>query len=394
MVMQEQSPRQAVAESTLADPRSWKVIEFRRLLEKLPAGAYMCDPTGLITYFNQRAVELWGRAPKLNDPEDRFCGSFKLFSADGARIRHDQCWMALALYTMMEYNGHEIIIERQDGHRLTVLAHANPIRDESGALLGAVNVLVDITDRKQAEEEQRQLQATLAHIGRLSLAGEMAAGLAHELNQPLAAIVTYSEACIRLLHSGGASTDKLIGTLEQVVAQGQRASEIIRRLRSFTRKTALQRLPVNVNALIREAVDFIGAEARQREVSLQLELTDGLPPVEVDPIQIQQVLVNLMRNSLEAMSTIEPSQRTLTIRTTLAASDAITVAVCDTGPGLAAEVRNQLFHPFLTTKPQGMGLGLSISKSIIEAHGGQLWATSDPGHGALFHFTLPREYLT
>jgi diguanylate cyclase (GGDEF)-like protein/PAS domain S-box-containing protein len=128
-------------------------VHFRRLLEKLPAGAYTCDPEGLITYYNQQAVRLWGRAPKLNDPEDRFCGSFRLYAPDGSSIAHDRCWIALALDSDREYNEREIVVERPDGRRLTVLTHANPIHDDSGELLGAVNVLVDITERKRAEEE-------------------------------------------------------------------------------------------------------------------------------------------------------------------------------------------------------------------------------------------------
>lgn len=388
--MQQHALRREVGQPPLADSAlRRKVVEFSRLLEKLPAGAYMCDPTGLITYYNQRAVELWGRAPRLNDPEDRFCGSFKLFAPDGAPIHHDQCWMALALYMKTEYNGHEIVIERPDGSRLTVLAHANPIWDESETLLGAVNVLVDITDRKQAEEVQRQLQAKLAHMGRLSLAGEMAAGLAHEINQPLAAIVAYSEACIGMLRSGAADTDKLVGAMEQLVEQAQRAGDIIRRLRGFTRKTGFQRIRVNVNELVREGMGFIVAEAREREVSLRLELADALPSVEVDPVQIQQVLVNLIRNSLEAMSDGEPGRRRLTVRTEMAAGDVVAVTVCDTGPGVAAEIRDHLFHPFVTTKPQGMGLGLSISKSIVEAHEGRLATTAESRYGATFQFTLP-----
>jgi signal transduction histidine kinase len=143
-------------------------LQFRRLLDKLPAGAYTCDPQGLITYFNQQAVQLWGRAPKLNDPVDRFCGSFKLFSADGSPLTHDQCWMALALRIDQEYNGHEIIIERPDGQRLTALAYANPIHDEAGKLLGAVNVLVDITERKRVELAQR-LVAEASHLLATSL---------------------------------------------------------------------------------------------------------------------------------------------------------------------------------------------------------------------------------
>lgn len=131
-------------------------LHFRRLLEKLPAGAYTCDPEGLITYYNEHAVQLWGHAPKLNDPEDRYCGSFKLFAPDGSPIAHDRCWMALALKANEGYNEREIVIERPDGRRLTALAHANPIHDESGNLVGAVNVLVDITERKRSEEELEQ----------------------------------------------------------------------------------------------------------------------------------------------------------------------------------------------------------------------------------------------
>ena len=146
--------------AALAGPaRGVGEAEFRQLLEKLPAGAYTCDAEGLITYYNARAVELWGRAPKLNDPEDRFCGSFKLFAVDGTPIRHDQCWMARALFEDKGFNGQEILVERPDGRRMTVLAHANPIRDDAGRLVGAVNVLVDISDRKRAEDSQAVLAA-------------------------------------------------------------------------------------------------------------------------------------------------------------------------------------------------------------------------------------------
>jgi PAS domain S-box-containing protein len=142
--------------------RHWGEPAFRRLLDKLPAAAYTCDPDGLITYFNSWAVATWGRAPKLNDPIDRFCGSFKLFAADGPALRHDQCWMALALRNNREYNGEEIIVERPDGERRTVLAYANPVHDESGKLLGAVNVLVDITERTQIEQQLRRSERELA----------------------------------------------------------------------------------------------------------------------------------------------------------------------------------------------------------------------------------------
>src|SRR4051812_31966280 len=163
-------------------------LEFRRLLEKLPVGAYTCDAGGLITYFNSHAVNLWGRAPLINNPIDRFCGSFKLFAArDGSPINHDQCWMALALRDNREYNGQEIIVERPDGQRLAALAYANPLRDESGALRGAVNVLVDISDRKRAERELMSLKDELAvQVAGLKRLHEMSVRLSttHEL-QPI-----------------------------------------------------------------------------------------------------------------------------------------------------------------------------------------------------------------
>src|SRR5262245_14551029 len=141
----------------------WDEPQFRQLLEALPAGAYTCDPDGLITCYNRRAVELWGRAPKLNHPDDRYCGSFKLYAAaDGSPIRHDQCWMALALQNDQGYNGQEIVFERPDGHQFTARAHANPIRDECGRLVGAVNVLVDVTDRPRAMDAQALLAAIVA----------------------------------------------------------------------------------------------------------------------------------------------------------------------------------------------------------------------------------------
>lgn len=178
--MQEQVLKKVRGQGRQSETTVYKgELQFRRLLEKLPAGAYTCDPEGLITFFNKHALQLWGRAPKLNSPEDRFCGSFKLFSSDGLPIAHDQCWMAMALKTNKEYNKREIIIERPDGQRLTALAHANPIHDESGELIGAVNVLVDISERKRAEEQVRFQAHLLEQVQAAVIATDMRGEVIH-----------------------------------------------------------------------------------------------------------------------------------------------------------------------------------------------------------------------
>ncbi len=358
------------------------------LLENLPVGTYTCDPDGLITYFNPRARELWGRAPRLRHPEDRFCGSFKLYLADGTAIRHQECWMALALRDRAPYHGREIIIERPDGSRVTALAHASPLWNADGGITGAINALMDITERKNAQQAQAEMRTTLAHIGRLSLAGEMATGMAHELNQPLTAIINYSEASINLLRSGG-DTGYVIDLLTHMVDQARWAGDIIKRLRDFTRKVPVQRIPLDINALVRESVEFIVGEAQRNGVALRVETVRGISRPRADPVQIQQVLLNLLRNSLDALLESTNGQRELHVRTGMTANGCVRVSVTDTGPGLPEEILDRLFHPFVTTKPQGMGLGLSISKSIIDAQGGELSAETAPGGGTTFFFTLP-----
>ena len=234
----------------------------------------------------------------------------------------------------------------------------------------------------------QQQQIELAHMARLSLAGEMATGLAHELNQPLTAIAAYVHVCLQILHSERLSTDELVELLNKVTSQSVRAGEIIRRLRAFVRKMETQREAADINELIHDALRFAEIEARQQGVRLRVDLVDSLPPVLVDYIQIQQVVLNLVRNGIEALETVDSQRRSVTVRTALADNDTIKVSVSDTGPPLSEDVMGKLFEPFFTTKATGMGLGLSISRSIVEAHGGRLWATSNHNEGNTFHFNL------
>lgn len=285
----------------------------------------------------------------------------------------------------------EYRIIRPDGTVRWIWSRGFPIRDTAGRIYRIAGIGQDITERKQAEEKLRQQQAELAHMARFALAGEMASGLAHELNQPLGAIRTYTETCLLLIDSGQLEREALAKTMEKVAAQAQRAGEIIYRLRKLVRKAEPYRNAVNINTLIQEVIRLLELEAHHQEVRIRLELDEALPVVFADAIQIQQVVLNLVRNAIEAMSGSQTEAEELTIRTTGDGSDVLEVTVSDTGPGLSSEEMGKLFMPFFTTKPTGMGLGLSISKSIIEAHKGNLWVTPNPDRGITFHFSLPYE---
>jgi PAS domain S-box-containing protein len=246
----------------------------------------------------------------------------------------------------------------------------------------------DVTERKRIEAEARQHQEELSHLVRLSTMGEMAASLAHELNQPLAAITNYAKGCARRIATGVGKPAEILPALDKIAAQAMRAGDIIRRLRSLLRKGGVRPELVDVNELVREVARFLDAEARERAVRLQLDLAPEVPQVYVDAIQVEQVLVNLVRNGLEAVSGVEGEARALLLQTA-GTDDTLEVAVSDNGQGLSAEIAEKMFDPLFSTKSGSLGMGLSVSRSIVESHGGRLWATANPGGGTTFRFTLP-----
>ena len=249
---------------------------------------------------------------------------------------------------------------------------------------------VEMKERRRAEEQVQQHLAELAHVARLSTVGEMVAELAHELNQPLSAISSYAQACQRLLcsdHPG--NTEDLLVSLNRVNEQAERAAGIIRRLRRFVAKTQPQHTVLDMNELIRNVVELTNIDARMADAEVCFELTEPLPSVVGDRIQIEQVMVNLMRNAFEATRRCEPQSRRLTLRTVVDGAHRIAIDVCDNGEGIPPDEMGRIFERFFSTKPNGMGLGLPISQSIIEHHGGTLWGTPNPDRGSTFHFTLP-----
>ncbi|MFO0946920.1 MAG: ATP-binding protein [Planctomycetota bacterium] len=264
----------------------------------------------------------------------------------------------------------------------------NDTRDRVTHVHGAAQ---DITDLKLADEQMRQLQSNLNHVARLSTLGEMVAGIAHEINQPLYAIANYSTACNNLLPPKTPSdVDKLQRWSVQILEQSQRAGEIIRRLRLFARKAEAEQVPLDMAEVIRESLELASTEIRRYQVQLRLDLPSRLPMVMADRVLIQQVLVNLIRNAAEALAEMPAEDRAVKVEVYVEGSR-ILVRVSDTGPGLATDAGRDIFEPFVSTKPEGMGMGLAISRSIIEAHGGEIWAASNRpgGTGTSFYFTLP-----
>jgi len=252
-------------------------------------------------------------------------------------------------------------------------------------------LLKEIADRKQAQEERdrlRHLEADLAHMNRVSMLGELAASLSHELRQPIAAAITNANACMRWLAQDEPDVQEAREAATRIVQNGNRAAEVITGLRSFYTKSApAERELVDLNEVLREMLALLRSEADRYSISMRTEVAAELPKVGADRVQLQQVLLNLMLNGIEAM---KETGGELTIKSELGQAGDPLLSVSDTGVGLPAEKADQIFNAFFTTKPQGSGMGLAISRSIMESHGGRLWATANPGRGATFHFTLPR----
>jgi len=253
-----------------------------------------------------------------------------------------------------------------------------------------VGFLRDVTDRERDEDEARLLRVRLTQFSRLSTMGEMAAGLAHEINQPLTAIATYAQACQRLLaQHPEAGTDDVRNALEQISQQSLRAGEVIRRLRNFVRNREVKRELVDCRSLLDELSTLAGADARLHDVMLRIDCASDLPVVHADAVQLQQVVLNLVRNAIDAMADVPAGQREINLSAALNSDGDVEIAVSDRGPGLSSQAVEQLFRPFFTTKPGGTGLGLAISLSIVRAHGGRLWYTPAQRGGARLQFTLP-----
>lgn len=246
-----------------------------------------------------------------------------------------------------------------------------------------------LVEKELAKDREKQLFSQLAHADRNNTMGEMAATLAHEINQPLAAIANYASTCVELIAENRLDRVGLVDALTQIDQQARRAGEIINRLKRFIAKVTPDPSPVDINELVQEVARLMTGAVQSADATLTLQLEPELPLVQVDSVQIQQVLVNLVRNALDAMEETQRDQRRITLRTHRN-SEGVQIAVSDCGYGISREVADQMFQPHFSTKPDGLGLGLSISHRIIEAHGGRLWASTNASGGAMFQFILPK----
>jgi C4-dicarboxylate-specific signal transduction histidine kinase len=254
-------------------------------------------------------------------------------------------------------------------------------------------LMVDLTNRKQAEETLRQAQADLAHVNRVTTMGELTASLAHEVNQPIAAASMNASSCLRWLAGDSPNIEEARVAAARIVKDGTRAAEIISRIRLLFQKGTPVRELVGVNELIREMIVVLGGEATRYSISVRTELAADLPQVMGDRVQLQQVLMNLMVNGIDAMKDVDGT-RELIIKSQPAENEQLQVSVSDTGVGLPPKQADQIFNTFFTTKPHGTGMGLRISRSIVESHGGRLWAADNSPRGASFCFTLPAKAET
>jgi two-component system sensor histidine kinase TtrS len=358
------------------------------ILDSVADGIYGVDLQGNATFINKAVTEIagWQTKDLIGKNQHHILHHTR---ADGSINPGSECPVYLTFQEGKPRYVEEDLFWKKDGSSFPVEYSSTPIRDEAGNIKGSVVVFRDISARKRAAEADRQYQMELAHVARLSTMGEMASGMAHELNQPLTAIATSADACMRLLESDDRNTDRVLDVLETIGTQARRAGGIIQQLRQFVRKEEPSHSLVNINRLVEEVLVLLEPEIHKAGVRVIRDLDNEIPLVHAQQIQIDQVILNLIRNAIEAMLEVPREKRILTLRTRSAGGNAVITSVEDSGPGLSEEVRDKLFDPFITSKAQGMGLGLSISMGIITAHKGNLYYDNRTSKGAIFRFTLP-----
>jgi PAS domain S-box-containing protein len=358
-------------------------LNLRQMTETIPEMLWSATPEGAIDYCNTRFLEYTG----FSAEEVVGDGWQKTIHPDDAK-RVALVWMS-CVATGAPYRVEVRTFHAADGAYRLCAVTALPLLDEQGSILKWHGTIVDMHDWKQAQDELRNTQAALAHLSRVMTMSELTASIAHEVNQPLSGIVTNASTCLRMLAADPPNIDGARETARRTIRDGNRASEVIERLRALFSKREATTEAVDLNDAIREVIALSSSELHKNQVTLESELADHLPSVTGDRVQLQQVVLNLIMNASDAMSGVDDRHRQLLIRTEPESSDHVRLTVQDTGVGFEPQAMDRLFEAFYTTKSTGMGMGLSVSRSIIARHHGRLWAALNDGPGATFSFSLP-----
>jgi PAS domain S-box-containing protein len=363
------------------------------LLQKVPVAAWTVNPDGTPAFVNQSWLEYTGQTLEFvqSSPEAWMIGIHPEDREEAARRFWD------GIHTGQGFTMEVRFRRLHDGEYRWHLNRAVALRDEEGKVLRFVGTCTDIEDVKRsqenwkrAQEELRNTQAELAHMTRVMTMGELTASIAHEINQPLSGIITNANTCLRMLAADPPNVDGARETARRTIRDGNRASDVITRLRALFSKKDASTESVDLNEATREVIALSSSKLQKNKVILGLELADDLPFVTGDRVQLQQVILNLLVNASDAMSTVDGRPRKLLIKTEQDEGDRVRLTMKDTGVGFDPETAGRLFDAFYTTKDDGMGVGLSVSRSIIESHHGRLWAAQNDGPGATFAFSVPR----
>jgi two-component system sensor kinase FixL len=349
-----------------------------KLLDLTHDAIFVRDTRDCITYWNRAAENMygWPEALALGKTSHQLLQTHFPMPIEEitAQLMRNGYWEGDLVHT------------RRDRSKVSVSSRWSLQRDQRGEPSGVLETNTDIEERITLAKAQ----AELAHVSRVSTLGQLAASIAHEVNQPLAAIVMSGEACLRWLDTDAPPLDRVKRGIERTIGDGRRASEVLHRLRTLSRKGEVRNEAVNLNEVIEDSVPLIHIELSRHDVSLELDMAKPLPEVVGDRIQLQQVIINLVLNAIQAMASVTDRPRKLTVRTSVEDADHVLVTIQDSGPGIDPAVQADLFNAFFTTKPDGMGMGLSIVNSIIQAHHGRVWATCNDQGGATFQFTIPQ----
>jgi PAS domain S-box-containing protein len=355
---------------------------LRELTETIPQMLWSADADGGVDYCNQRVLDYTG----LSTEQVRGAGWMKAVHHDDIE-KMTQAWKA-AVSTGEPFQYEFRCLRAIDHAYQWCISSALPLRDQSGRIIKWFGSVVDLHEWKEAQQALQMTQAELARVSRVTTMGELAASIAHEVNQPLAAVTNNASACLRLLADRNLEPAVLRQALEEIVAAGTRASAVIARIRAFIRKAPGERNELDVNEVIQEVLTLTGRELHENRILLEGQLTKPLPRVLGDRVQLQQVVLNLIMNGIEAMTGVTDRPRLLWVQSRMGESGNVLVEVSDSGTGLGLGA-DCVFSPFFTTKANGMGMGLPISRSLVESHSGRLWATPNSPHGSVFSFTLP-----